>query len=139
MRSFRELRLVIDSLMGSMRSMMWTAILILTVTFMFSLCFVEAAAQYIKDLPNDAHEEREEILLYWRSVPQAMLSIYKASTGGVDWGDAANPLSKSGTAYYLTFCVYVAWLNFVVANCLTALFLSMACHAMPILTKPRLS
>mmetsp|Transcript_38870 Transcript_38870/g.67563 ORF Transcript_38870/g.67563 Transcript_38870/m.67563 type:complete len:233 (-) Transcript_38870:52-750(-) len=55
-----------------------------------------------------------------------MLSLYIASTGGMDWIEVAETLEPVGMAYYMLFLLYIAFFLFVVMNTLTSLFVETA-------------
>lgn len=128
LRSFRELRLVLDSILGSLRSLLWSIILIFAMNFMFGVCFLTAAAEYLNDLelrPGEDVAESVEIQNslreYWGSMGTSMLSLFQASTGGADWADIAKPLWHVGLHYYAIFCFYIGFFLFVIANSVTSI------------------
>lgn len=126
LRNFRELRLVLDSILGSLRSLLWSIILIFAMNFMFGVCFLTAAAEYLADqeTSSDAGESMEildSVRLYWGSMGTSMLSLFQASTGGADWADIAKPLWHVGIHYYAIFCLYIGFFLFVIANSVTSI------------------
>lgn len=117
MRQFHELRMVLDSILGSMKCMLWSIVLIATVNMMFSLCFVQAATEALV-----AGSPDELLVLYWGSVNRAMISLFWASTGGADWSDIAEPMLSVGWQYYAIFMIYISFFIFVIMNSLTSIF-----------------
>merc|ERR1712100_467791 len=57
MRAFREVRLLLDSLLGSLRPLMWTILLMSAFLFMFAICFVQNVAAHL----NDLHKQGEQV------------------------------------------------------------------------------
>jgi len=55
-----------------------------------------------------------------------MISLYKASTGGADWGDVAEPLLLCGYTYYGLFLFFIAFVILALLNILTGLFVDRA-------------
>merc|ERR1719329_2018101 len=125
MRQFHELRLVLDSILGSMRCMMWSCILISILTMMFGLTFLQATIDYLEESSagGATHQGVEaDLLLHWGSIGTAMMTLFKATTGGDDWSGAAGPLWEAGRHYYAIFVLYVAFWMFIFMNVLTSIF-----------------
>jgi len=135
MRSLREVRLLLNSLMGSVKPLLWTVIIITGINFMFGICFVQSIAALRHDIWNnggggDGQPEPEQLeMLYsaWGSVPQAMYTLFKVSTGGVSWGEVSDPLlATTGWSTFVIFLLYIAFFMFVMTNAVTAIFVSSA-------------
>lgn len=121
MRDFRELRLILDSLMGSVKSLVWSIVLILAINFMFGMCFVRAVTYAFAD-PDVSEAAKDNMHEYWGSLSKSILSLYWATTGGNDWGDISDCLWHAGSIYYIIFCFYIGVFLFVIMNSLTSLF-----------------
>jgi len=132
MRFFHELRILLYSIAVSCRSLFWTAVLLTVVIYIFALIFVQGVTGHLTD-----HQQitvRDDLLvLHWGGVETAMSSLYKASTGGVDWGEIADPLkvipleiSAGFCTYFSVFMCYTAFLHFAVLNILTGVFVENA-------------
>lgn len=127
-RAFRELRLVMNSILGSMKSMIWSVVFVVTIMFMFGICFVQATAQYLIENHDDeaTSQLRAKALHYWGSIALSIRSLWTATTGGDDWQVMASVLQEMGVLYYLLFVSYVGFFLFVVTNVLTSLFIDAA-------------
>jgi hypothetical protein len=120
MKFFRELRLVVDSLLGSCRTLVWSCLLILILSFVVGLVLVQGCTNY--RYSSESPDNVDKILQYWSSLPLAMITLYKATTGGDDWSGPADSLSEVGTLYTGFFYMYIAFWNLVMVNALNALF-----------------
>lgn len=120
MKDFRELRLTLDSLMGSMKSMFWSVVLVAAIAFMFSLCFMQGVADYLGGERGTLEEEM--LLQQWGTITTSMLSLFMAATGGVDWKDTLDPLWDVGRQFGAIFVVFIAFFSFVVMNSITSIF-----------------
>jgi len=70
-------------------------------------------------------EQLETLFEAWRSVPQAMYTLFKVSTGGVSWGEISDPLLHvPGLHIFAIFLAYIAFFMFVTTNAVTAIFVS---------------
>mmetsp|Transcript_77663 Transcript_77663/g.154071 ORF Transcript_77663/g.154071 Transcript_77663/m.154071 type:complete len:604 (+) Transcript_77663:80-1891(+) len=139
LRSSREVRLLLNSLMGSVRPLLWTIAMITVIDFMFGICFVRSVAGFRHDIrvsqqesgSSDprlvANEELSELLYsHWASVLQAMYTLHKVSTGGLNWGIVADALLHTGWQNLVIFLLYITLFMFVLTNAVTAIFCSCA-------------
>mmetsp|Transcript_43582 Transcript_43582/g.83667 ORF Transcript_43582/g.83667 Transcript_43582/m.83667 type:complete len:192 (-) Transcript_43582:63-638(-) len=53
-----------------------------------------------------------------------MYTLFKVSTGGVSWGEVSDPLLLFGWQTFSIFLLYIALFMFVMANAVTAIFVS---------------
>lgn len=125
MRMFRELRLILHSVLGCVQAMFWAMVLILTISYMFGICFLQACTSYYESEGKEAvsPSTQDAIDEHWSSVGSSMLSLYMAATAGKEWSVLAAPLREVGFIFYLLFLVYIAFFAFVVMNTVTGLFI----------------
>lgn len=135
--AFREFRLLMESILGSLKSIIWSAALVITLAFMFSVGFVQAHTTFLsswqhtslEDIDSDEAEILEAFGTYWNGLSVSMLSLYMSSTGGTDWEPVAMPLYHAGTVYYFAFLFYIAFFLFVIMNTVTSLFVDSIARA----------
>jgi voltage-gated sodium channel len=121
MRSMFELRIILNSIMGSMKSMFWSIVLLVVVLYMFALIFVQASATHLST--NDVSQEEEANLLkHWGGVTKAMTTLLASTTGGLDWNLASDPLLKIASTFFAIFLLYVVFFNFAILNTITSVF-----------------
>jgi len=124
MRSFKELRLIVVSITGSTKSLFWAVMLIIMITYMVGICFLQAGTAYLQESGATISKEKAAAIRQnWGSLSQAMLSLYMASTNGHGWRDMAEALIPVGYPFYVLFLLYIAFFMFVVMNTLTSLFI----------------
>mmetsp|Transcript_69775 Transcript_69775/g.149329 ORF Transcript_69775/g.149329 Transcript_69775/m.149329 type:complete len:332 (-) Transcript_69775:29-1024(-) len=123
MKMFRELRLLMRGILGAMRPMFWAALLLLIITYMCGVCFLQASTYHLVADPDVTAETRTDIEEYWSSVTTCMLSLYMSSTDGISWIHVAKPLKAIGSFYHILFLIYIAFYTFVVVNTITSLFI----------------
>lgn len=120
-RGISELRFILNSILGSVKSTLWASILLLVTCYIFSTIFFQAAAQYVNE--QEPSENDEAMLrMYWGSIPNCMLSLLASSTGGYDWGMFAETFWRIGGIYCLLFLFYLILFLFVVMPTITGLF-----------------
>jgi len=105
MRMFKELRLIVTSIKGSVKSMFWAILLILIITYIVGVCFLQAGTTYLQEHSKNLSEEEFAVIQeHWGCLSKAMLSLYMASTNGTGWKDMANSLVLLGTLSTFSFC-----------------------------------
>jgi len=122
-RSFHQLRLLIASIMGCMKTMIWSVMLIFMVSFMFAICFVQGTTAFLRhnnDIDPVVYEELNE---NWNSVSRAQFSLYLASFGGTDWKDMALSLQPVGILFFYLFMAYIGLWHCVMANAIASIFI----------------
>jgi len=128
-RFFMELRLMLNSVLGSFISLFWAFVMLVIVFYIFGLVFVQGAATYL--LNNGADIDSESLVKIHRtfgSVQRAMLSLYKATTGGSDWENLFDsPLIESmGWLNVALFIFLIAFIQVALLNILTGVFVENA-------------
>lgn len=121
----RELRLIMNSLLGCAKVAVWSLITIFMASFFFGLCIIQGCTDYLKSYKDYSVPEKvqEEIELYWGSLGKALETLYKSVTGGNDWTEYAHPLENiDGGIYFAIFWMYIAVYNFILVNALSSLF-----------------
>merc|ERR1719482_1807022 len=58
-----------------------------------------------------------------------MITLYKATTGGQDWGDVSDTLFDCGKFYYCLFLFFIAFIILALLNILTGIFVDRAMRA----------
>lgn len=125
-----ELRLMIQCVLGSLRSLVWALVLLTGFTVVFSLLLVQQFTNsIIKGSSNEPYTqaELEMIDASFSSVYKAMISLFKSISGGADWGayyDLANNTGQIGATVFLLY-ILVSWLS--ITNIITSIFVD---HAM---------
>ena len=123
MRTFRELRLILNAILSCMKSMFWATLLIMGVSFMFGLCFLTATHDYLREQGDRVDEsQKEELLNYRGGVASSVYTLYAVALGGVEWAAQAQSLRPVGYVFFLLFLLYVGFFFCGITNPLTSLF-----------------
>merc|ERR1712232_925143 len=107
----QELRLMLDCVLNSVFHLLWCITLILLVLVMFALLLVQGITSHVASYAEDNKmhlfkEETKDINGSFDSVPNAMLTLFQATTGGVDWGEPYALFAGAGAGYELFFLFY---------------------------------
>jgi len=120
---FKELRLMLSSMFGSTKPMLWSLVLIWMMSFMFGIFFLQAATNHLADNPDTSTDVKKAIEDHWSSVFVAIITLIKSVTNGNSWEVVADPLAEIGIGYYMIFILYIAFFLFVVTNTITSVFI----------------
>lgn len=127
MKIFQELRLMLNSVLGSIVSLFWSIVMLILMFFMFSLVFVQGATNTLvdKNIVLSA-EDADKLETSLGSIQSAMLTLYEATTGGDDWVTIFKPVAQTGTINVILFLFFVAFSQIALLNILTGIYVENA-------------
>lgn len=132
MRFADELRLLVSCIMHSLKAFSWSLALIMMMIYMASVYFALGVQLYRVEQINapvnsEAYLASVELEALAGNVPLAMLSLFQALTGGMDWNDMAKPMMDHVAWWWgIIFFFYVSFMLFAVLNVVTAIFVENA-------------
>jgi len=104
-RFVMALRMLVTSIMSTLKALFWALVLLILVVYVFGVLFAQAVNDHLleHDLPEP---EKTEAGRYFGSLEQSMLSLFMSIAGGVSWEQVIFPLKKISTFWVLTgvFC-----------------------------------
>jgi len=130
-----ELRLLIDSIIGSFTSLVWCFLLLLLVSGIFALFLVQQvtvalvdqkleSGRVLKGTSAGSSAVDENLLEDFRSVQRAILTLFKTASGGMDWGLVHEPLLQyAGVGTATIYLMYIVFTNIAAWNIITSIFL----------------
>lgn len=96
-RVFKELSLLVESIGGALKTLVWTLWLMLIILYIFGIFFFEVLGK---------HAEDESIREIFDTLPEAMLSLFKIMT--LDgWSDIAFAVWQDDQCYPMVFMILV--------------------------------
>jgi len=126
---FTELRLMLNSVLGSFISLFWAFVMLGIVFYTFGLVFVQGTTTYlIAHGPELDRDSYERVVNTFGSVQVAMLSLFKATTGGSDWENIFDkPIIESMGALNIGLFIFlIAFIQVALLNILTGVFVENA-------------
>jgi len=128
MQQFSELRLILNSMLGSLKNLGWSIAMLALIFYLFALVFVQLTASSLEDSLNSNQQDpfRQLKLDWFGSVEMAMLTLYKACTGGDDWSVPYGVAVESGELPAFLFIFFIAFMQIAVLNILTGIFVEKA-------------
>lgn len=125
-RFVSELRTMVASIAGALRSLFWTVILIFLMIYVVGVYLTQLVSDHGAENPDDMRAE-SPLRMHYGSLTRSILSLFQAMTGGVDWEDLVNPLMEEITPLLgLLFTVYIAFAVLAMMNVVTAVFIETA-------------
>lgn len=99
----QHLRMMVAAILSSMMSLTWGVL---------------QSLQYDAELPVRS----TSLLIYYGSLGDSIITLFKAISGGIDWGDVAQPLWELHMGYFLCFVLFVIVVTFGILNIVTGVF-----------------
>mmetsp|Transcript_114526 Transcript_114526/g.370180 ORF Transcript_114526/g.370180 Transcript_114526/m.370180 type:complete len:301 (+) Transcript_114526:1607-2509(+) len=118
----QHLRMMVAAILSSMISLSWALILLLMLIYLFAIFIMQGVLQsleYDAELPVRS----ESVLLsHYGTLGDSIITLFKAISGGIDWGDVAQPLQELHMGYFLCFVLFVIVVTFGILNIVTGVF-----------------
>eukprot|EP00746_Dinoflagellata_sp_MGD_P137490 gnl/MRDRNA2_/MRDRNA2_71273_c0_seq1.p1 gnl/MRDRNA2_/MRDRNA2_71273_c0~~gnl/MRDRNA2_/MRDRNA2_71273_c0_seq1.p1 ORF type:complete len:1104 (+),score=133.99 gnl/MRDRNA2_/MRDRNA2_71273_c0_seq1:64-3312(+) len=121
MQFSRDLRVMLYGIWNSLRSLAWAILLLLLVMFCVSVCVTQVITDRIVE-GSISREYGDENLQDYRTLTKSAYGLFKSISGGVDWGNIADPLLQVSPILIILFGIYIAFAVFCVLNVVTGVF-----------------
>eukprot|EP00928_Gymnodinium_smaydae_P039098 TRINITY_DN26794_c0_g3_i1.p1 TRINITY_DN26794_c0_g3~~TRINITY_DN26794_c0_g3_i1.p1 ORF type:complete len:524 (-),score=55.03 TRINITY_DN26794_c0_g3_i1:210-1781(-) len=124
LRIVRALRTLMFSILMTLRSLIWSLLLIAFILFVFGIVFTDLVTTHLNSLPEPWNEGSSEVVLSRRfgSLLTSMLTLYASALNGLAWADVADALESVGWFSRLMFESYISFVCLAVLNVLTGVF-----------------
>mmetsp|Transcript_52438 Transcript_52438/g.112132 ORF Transcript_52438/g.112132 Transcript_52438/m.112132 type:complete len:622 (-) Transcript_52438:198-2063(-) len=120
-RFFRELRLMVHSLLSSLKTMIWGGLLLGVSLYICALCLVEAATVYRLE-----NSDGDDLTKNFGSLGEAVYYLFQGVSSGMLWGDLAKPFVAVNWGYAIGFSCIMCILSLMVLNIITAVLVQEA-------------
>jgi Ca2+-binding EF-hand superfamily protein len=119
------LRTMVQGIVNSFRSLMWALVLLAIIMYVVSVCLLQMIGQALAT--NEVSDANRAVLIKrYPDLINAVFTLYMSICGGIDWGDAAEPLAEVSGIMVPLFAAYVAFVVFCVLNIMTGIFVENA-------------
>eukprot|EP00931_Biecheleriopsis_adriatica_P019449 TRINITY_DN13246_c0_g3_i1.p1 TRINITY_DN13246_c0_g3~~TRINITY_DN13246_c0_g3_i1.p1 ORF type:complete len:620 (+),score=118.22 TRINITY_DN13246_c0_g3_i1:33-1862(+) len=125
----RALRTLVYSIMCTLKSLMWSVLLLIMIMYCFGIILTDAVVGHLQALPPQfADESRIGIILQLRfgSLHRSMITLFQCISGGLNWNEEVYALAEVSWAYSYLFLSYVTFCCFAVLNVMTGVFCNSA-------------
>jgi len=131
-RVFKDLRMMLSTIVGSFQSLFWAFSGLAFVYYLYGLVIVQSLASFVDETGEQLDPGlKGDIADNFSSVMTAMLTLYKATTGGDDWSFYFSILERSGPFLSTGFIFFVGFVEISLMNILTAVFVEKAMRLEP--------
>ncbi|CAE7039850.1 Cacna1h [Symbiodinium sp. CCMP2456] len=132
MRIFRfvmALRMLVSSIVNTLKSLFWALVLLILIVYVFGVIFSQAVNDFLQDqepgAPSVTEQGREVLQARFGTVLDAMLSLFMSITDGISYVELLTPLSTLSGLWIFVFLFYMSFTYFAVLNVVTGVF----CHS----------
>jgi len=125
LKFFKELRMMLHSILGSFRSLMWAMLVLLMTFYIFGISLTQGVVDYCRENPKCA-ESAPELLRYFGTLSKSVLTLYESMSGGISWADLVFVLDVLPIFYTTLFLVFIFFTVFAVVNIITGVFVDTA-------------
>lgn len=126
MRFFRELRMMVYSLMGSLKNLIWI-ILVLVITFyIFGCAFTTGTTAYLDTTASRTEARNTALRAHFGTLDRSIVSLFMAMSGGNDWGQYYDALALLPAQYCVLFVLFICFTVFALVNIVTGVFVESA-------------
>ncbi|CAE8665973.1 unnamed protein product [Polarella glacialis] len=129
MKFFRELRMMIFSIMNSMKSLLWVMLILGLMYYIFGISFSAAATEYLVTTEMWNDPENSALVHHFGTLDRAFVSLFMSMSGGNDWAVYYDALAPCSTMYQLLFLIFISFAVFAVVNIVTGVFVDGAIQA----------
>jgi voltage-gated sodium channel len=123
-RLIGELRMLVLSIISSMRSLCWTILLLVLLIYTTGLYLTQSVTEYRLKYPEKDTENIRILTDKFGELLPAMSTLFQSITGGLDWGEVAyTPLVEEISPWLGAFyTVYMAFSILAMMNVVTGVF-----------------
>eukprot|EP00435_Cladocopium_sp_Y103_P005325 s1799_g1.t1 len=128
LRYISSLRAILFSISSTIWSLFWTLMLLQILFYCFGVLVSQIVNDYCRfKYVHDLSEGCDAVLVgFWGSVPESMLTLFLAISGGLSWNDAFLPLREVSAIAAASMILYIIITVFAVLNVVTGVFCNTA-------------
>jgi len=126
-RFVRALRTLVYSIICTLKSVVWSLLLLLIIMYIFGILFTQACTDYVVALKlgtanHMADRERAALMYHWGSLEDAMITLFMSISGGVSWLEVCRSLREVDVCWLFVFLIFISFTYFAVLNVVTGIF-----------------
>lgn len=125
LRLVRELHVMVCSIAGSLRTFLWTCALFALMIYVVGVYFTQLVVDHSRANP-ETYTMEPELQKYFGSLGHSVLSLFQATSGGIDWNDLLDSLNPISPIMAFVLSAYIAFATLVMLNLVTGIFVDSA-------------
>jgi len=115
---FRDVRITVAMLCEAMLPLVSFSCIMSVVFMVFGIFFTAGATAHMR-----LNGEDQALIYYYGGLFKSMNTLFMSISGGMDWENAALPLSKLSLFYSVVFYCYLTFSIFAMLNVVSAIFI----------------
>jgi hypothetical protein len=119
---FRELRILVSSLVGGLRQLLWSVLIMMLSVTIVGVFMTDGAVRYMIQHNVVSDESTTELRFYYGTLFDSMATLYWSVSGGEDWSRCVTPLGVLSIEYKVFFYGFVTFSLFAMLNVMNAVF-----------------
>mmetsp|Transcript_16368 Transcript_16368/g.28743 ORF Transcript_16368/g.28743 Transcript_16368/m.28743 type:complete len:626 (-) Transcript_16368:67-1944(-) len=129
---FDDLRRLVACMLHSVQSFVWSFFLLFLLIYMYGIYLAQSVHLHLLEQEEAGSTPQNSpglagLKKWYGSVPQSILSLFQALSGGVDWHQIVDPLSEEmGPGWAVITSLWMAFLILAVMNIITGNFVQNA-------------
>lgn len=131
-RFFKELRTLTVTILGSFKTLMWSAVMMVLFWYVCGVILTTATYEACSLTPVASmtlHPDCPPLKERFGTLRRSVLSLYMAMAGGVDWDAIYSIMGPMDEVYKILFLIYLFFTMFGVLNIVTGIFVESAKEA----------
>ncbi|CAK0827225.1 unnamed protein product [Prorocentrum cordatum] len=112
LKFFMQLRIMIRSIMFSLRPLLWASIVLMGMFYVFGIILTQGVIDSLKENDSWDDESSAELRSYFGTLECAALSLFQAMSGGINWGVLFATLSPLAVHFRFVFLFFVLFAIF---------------------------
>jgi hypothetical protein len=122
--SLRDLRMMMDSVICTVTTLMFCLVMIMFFMLLFALFFVQVSSEFVFQDPFG--DQSQQIIVAFGSVGSAMRTLTMSTTGGFDWETIEIALKPVGLPATYVFWFFIMFFQIAIWNVVTSTFIEKA-------------
>ncbi|CAJ1329781.1 unnamed protein product, partial [Effrenium voratum] len=128
-RLFRALRTLVYSLLGTLKSLFWSFLLLALIMYIFGILFTDLVIDFLFEEEQLGAAQHPLLEKYFGTLYLSMITLFRSISNGLTWHEAADALMPMGMVWVQVFHFYVAFCSFALLNVMTGVFCNSAIKA----------
>jgi len=126
LKFFTQLRIMIRSIMFSLKPLLWASLVLSGMFYVFGLCLTQGVIDHLQKTNSWDDASSSDMLQYFGTLERCALSLFEAMSGGINWGELFDTLSPLAFPFQCVFLFFVLFAIFGAANVVTGIFVEIA-------------
>jgi len=121
---FKELRMMVYSILASCTSLFWGVLMLGMVMFLVGVPITQDVTDFRLEI--SVEDQNPQLEAFFGSLHQTMLTLFQSISGGLNWRDMCTPLQELRPLYALIASAFISFNMLAVLNIITGIFVTNA-------------